>query len=48
MPFGVLEKVEYDRFPEISGAYWCVGKGIIMKDFLICLVPFCVLERVEV
>ena len=47
MPFGVLEKVEYDRFPEISGAYWCVGKGIIMKDVLICLLPFGVLEMMK-
>ena len=43
----MLENVEYDRFPEMFGAFWCVGKGIIMKDVLIFLVPFGVLERVE-
>jgi len=38
---------DYDRFPDIPGAFWCVGKGKIMKEFLIFLVPFGVLERMK-
>jgi len=35
------------EFHDMSGAFWCVGKCKIMKDVLIFLLPFGVLERVE-
>ena len=35
------------RFLDMSGAFWCAGKGRIMRDLLIFLVPSGVLKRVE-
>ena len=35
------------RFADISGAFWCVEKGRVMRDSLIFLVPFGVPKRVE-
>ena len=35
------------RFPDISGALWCVENSRIMSAFLIFLVPSGVLKRIE-
>jgi len=37
----------YERFLDMSGAFWCVEKRKILNDFLIFLVPFGVLEKLE-
>jgi len=48
VPSGVMEKWNYERFPDISGAFWCVGKYEIIGEFFICLGLSGVLKRVDI
>jgi len=47
VPAGVLETVKLSAISSYSGACWCVEKNKIISDVLIFLVPFGVLERIE-
>jgi len=44
---GMVKRLNYERFLDISGAFWCVEQGRSMNDFLIFLVPFGVLGKVD-
>jgi len=44
---GVLKRVNLSKISSYSAACWCVGKKKIISDFLIFLVPFGKLERIE-
>jgi len=47
VPAGVLKGVELRSISSYSGAFWCLEKARNMNGFLIFLVPFGVLGKVE-
>jgi len=47
VPAGVLERVELSAISSYSGACGCVGKGKLISDVLIFLVPSGVLKKVK-